>query len=88
MLLETFNEDDFIVVKLDVDTSWVELPLAYQLLEDPRYANLIDHFYFEHHVWQQEMAPGWMDSMNGTVADSLRLFQALREKGIPSHYWP
>jgi hypothetical protein len=32
-ILQNFNKDDFIVVKLDIDTADVEVPLAYQLLE-------------------------------------------------------
>eukprot|EP00978_Attheya_sp_CCMP212_P034744 scaffold147254_cov57-Attheya_sp.AAC.1 len=56
-ILKTFNEDDLIVVKLDVDTAWVELPLAQQLLEDKDgiYHKLVDQFYFEHHVHLGEL---------------------------------
>ena len=50
MLLPKYNEDDIIIVKLDVDTPSVELPLAHQLLEDERFAKVVDHFYCEHHV--------------------------------------
>ena len=32
-ILEKFDEDDFIVFKLDIDTASIEVPLAYQLLE-------------------------------------------------------
>lgn len=89
-ILERFNEDDFVVVKLDVDTSSVEVPLARQLLEDKGgvYSKLVDQFYFEHHVHLGDLAPNWLQSMNGTVEDSLDLFYGLREKGIPAHYWP
>ena len=34
MLADHYNEDDFIVVKLDIDTPSVEGPLAYQPLEE------------------------------------------------------
>ena len=30
-LAENYNKDDFIVVKLDIDTSSIEVPLVYQL---------------------------------------------------------
>lgn len=89
-ILKTFNEDDLIVVKLDIDTAWVELPLAQQLLEDKDgvYQALVDQFYFEHHVHLGELANAWGSSMSGSIKDSFELFRGLREKGIPAHFWP
>jgi hypothetical protein len=89
-ILRKFNEDDLIIVKLDIDTNSIELPLAQQLLEDKDgiYVKLIDQFYFEHHVHLQELRPYWRSSMSGTIKDSLELFHGLRKKGIPAHFWP
>jgi hypothetical protein len=87
MLLENYDEDDFIVIKLDIDTAHVEVPLANQLLEDDRFARLVDSFYFEHHVFLKELENNWGGSMADTVHNSLKLFRGLREKGIPAHYW-
>jgi len=90
-ILNHYNEDDFIVVKLDIDTSWIELPLAQQLLEggkDGIYHKLVDQFYFEEHVHLGELRKNWHSSMVGTIKSSLELFQGLRKKGIPAHYWP
>lgn len=87
-ILKQFEEDDYILVKLDIDTSHIENPLAQQLLEDESYSKLVDHFYFEHHVHLGELRNYWGRSMNGTVKDSLDLFSQLRQKGIPSHFWP
>lgn len=119
MLLEQYTEEDFVVIKLDIDTSKctfdaanvyiyilstllittrlyyfflitsdsVELPLAFQILEDDRYSKLVDQFYFEHHVFQKELAPSWRTTMKGSVKESLDLFRGIREKGIASHYW-
>jgi hypothetical protein len=87
LLLENFREDDLIVVKLDIDTASIEVPLALQLLKDDRYSKLIDQFYFEHHVLNSELAEDWRQSMKGTVKESLDLFAGLREKGIPAHSW-
>jgi len=87
MLLDNYNEDDLIVVKLDIDTPSIELPLAMQLLKDERYTGLIDHFYFEHHVNLKELVGAWGASVNGSVLDSINLFMGLREKGIAAHSW-
>jgi hypothetical protein len=85
-IIATFRPDDLIIVKLDVDTPSVEMPLAYQLLND--HAHLVDVMFFEHHVHLAELAYAWTTTMNGTIADSLRLFRSLREKGVAAHFWP
>jgi hypothetical protein len=86
MLLQNFNEDDFVVIKLDIDTPDVELALAKQILETPDVAMLIDQFYFEHHVHMKEIAHQW-ESMHGSVKDTLELFRKLRERGVAAHFW-
>ena len=93
-ILKKFSEDDFVVVKLDIDTPAVELPLFRQLLEDKDgiYSKIIDQFYFEHHHYLGDLAPNWKcgrpNKCNGTVADSLEMFSTLRKNGITAHYWP
>ena len=88
LLLENFDENDFVVVKLDIDTHSIEQPMVELILNDERFHKLIDVFYFEHHVHLLELAPYWRTSMFGTVEDSLQLFSKLREKGVAAHYWP
>jgi hypothetical protein len=88
LLMDNFNEDDFVVVKLDIDTHSIEQPMVELLLTDDRLQSLVDCFYFEHHVHLKELAPYWMETMGGSVEDSLQLFTTLREKGIAAHYWP
>jgi len=87
MIANDFNEDDFIVIKLDVDHNSIELPLAQQLLNDDRFGPLVDQFYFEHHVHLEEIAANWRQSMEGSVKDTLDLFSGLRQRGIPAHFW-
>ncbi|GKY92528.1 hypothetical protein MPSEU_000223100 [Mayamaea pseudoterrestris] len=87
MLLEHFTEEDFVVIKLDIDHSAIEVPLAYQLLNDDRYSKMVDQFYFEHHVFQVELAPAWASSMQGSIKMSMDLFGGLRKKGIAAHFW-
>jgi len=89
-ILKTFDEDDFIVLKIDIDTSSIEVPLAKQLLKDKDgvFGKLVDQFYFEHHVHLGELAPAWIGTMEGSIKDSFDLFHGLRQKGIPAHFWP
>mgnify|MGYP000615316016 CR=1 FL=1 len=87
MLLKSFNEDDFISVKLDTDSTSVEIPLAHQLLNDTALHALVDQFYFEHHVKLKEVAGNWGRTMQGSVQDSLELFIGLREAGVAAHSW-
>jgi hypothetical protein len=86
-ILQKFTPDDLIIVKLDIDTSWLELPLAQQLLNDEKLHNLVDHFYFEHHVFMKEIEHAWKSSMSGSVKESLKLFTGLRQQGVASHSW-
>jgi len=86
--LKDYSPDDFIVVKLDIDTPSVELPLVQQLLYDKQLYSRVDHFYFEHHVKASEMYVYWgRRKTKGTVYESLQLFTALREKGVAAHFW-
>jgi hypothetical protein len=78
--------EDFVVVKLDIDTPSVEGPLARQLLEDTALQALVDVFFFEHHVHINDFK--WPGGMEGTLVDSYDLFRRLREAGIAAHSWP
>ncbi|GAX23192.1 hypothetical protein FisN_39Hu012 [Fistulifera solaris] len=84
---KNFNRDDLIIVKLDIDTPHLEMALAQQLMEDRELSSLIDHFYFEHHVGLKELLPNWGSKVQGTIKESLELFNKLRQKGISAHFW-
>ena len=88
MLTSKYTPNDFIVIKLDVDNHNVEVPLFYQLMEDPTLLKIVDQFYFEHHVHQKELVSNWRGTMHGSVKDSLQMMYELRRKGVASHYWP
>jgi hypothetical protein len=86
--LDSFEEDDLIIVKLDIDTPSVELPLVLQMLSDDRYNKLVDQFCYEHHVKLYELGRYWTSNgATGSIQDSLNLFAGLRAKGIASHFW-
>jgi hypothetical protein len=89
MLKQNYEEDDMVIVKLDVDTPELERELAEQVKNDPELAKLIDHFYFEHHVFQKELQAFWGrgEGIVETVAESMELFTQLREHGVPAHFW-
>lgn len=87
-ILRRYTKDDFIVVKLDVDNSAIENRLAHQLLENTNLTEVVDQFYFEHHVSLAEMKAWWRRSMSGSIHESLQLFHDLREKGVAAHFWP
>ena len=89
MILDTYTPDDFVVVKLDIDAPHIEIPLAKSLLlhHQKQLANLVDVFYFEHHVTMRELAPAWKDTMEGSIQDSMEFFTSLRQHGIAAHYW-
>ena len=86
-LLENFNEDDFVVVKLDIDTPKIENKLVKQMKDDPAILDLVDVFYYEHHVKQKELSRYWRRWVFGSVGESLELMSALRARGVSSHYW-
>uniref|UniRef100_A0A7S2YT41 Uncharacterized protein n=1 Tax=Entomoneis paludosa TaxID=265537 RepID=A0A7S2YT41_9STRA len=86
MLEQEYNEDDLVIVKLDIDTASLEVPLAHQLLNSPKLWNLVDQFYFEHHVRQEENR-FWAKSWGGSIKDTLDLFFGLRKRGVPAHFW-
>ena len=88
MIANSFTPDDFIVVKLDIDTPAVEHALVQQLKNDPSLITLVDQFYFEHHVHQKELSTPWTGTMEGSVGDSLKLMSELRKNGVAAHYWP
>lgn len=87
-ILNNFNRDDFVVVKLDIDTPDIEKKLAHQLKNSPELLDIIDIFYFEDHVMQEELLPWWRGTVRGNVAESLDLMMSIRNMGVSSHYWP
>lgn len=86
MLLDNFDEDDLIVVKLDIDNPGIERLLVTQLEKSPDLSNLVDVFYFEHHVNQDELKMHW-GSTAESVEYSFDLFHSLRKKGVAAHFW-
>jgi hypothetical protein len=87
IILKHCTVDDFVVIKLDIDTSELEMALIHQLINDPRLHGLVDVLYFEHHVRLEEIARHWGHTCKGTLKYSLEIFRQLRDTGIAAHYW-
>jgi hypothetical protein len=87
ILLQHFYEDDFVVIKLDIDTTQLEMELIQQIIQDPRLHRRIDVLYFEHHVKIKELQRPWKSSASGSILSSMEIFQQLRQVGIAAHPW-
>ena len=89
LLKSTVSAEDFVVVKLDIDTPSVELELIDQLIADPELHGLVDVFYFEHHVYIHDFEWCWGRTFAPqTLRDSYAIFDSLRRLGIAAHSWP
>jgi hypothetical protein len=81
--------EDYVVVKLDIDTPEVENPLIEQILDDPSLQTLLDEVFFEHHVNTKAMHRYWgLSNSPITLKDTYRNFTSLRRKGVRMHSWP
>ncbi|XP_055355960.1 uncharacterized protein LOC129601231 [Paramacrobiotus metropolitanus] len=87
MLAEVVKPSDFTVVKLDIDSPSIETPLAQQLIDNPSLLQLVDEFYFEHHVNLTPLAPWWGPVTGIYLEDTQKTFLALRKAGIRAHSW-
>ncbi|CAF1151425.1 unnamed protein product [Rotaria sordida] len=87
MLKALAKPHDHVVIKLDIDTPAIEVPLMDQLLNDSSINSLIDEAFFEHHITVREMQQYW-GNPPGNLKDSYVLFTKLRQLGIRMHSWP
>jgi hypothetical protein len=88
LLQQIATAEDFVLVKLDIDTPSIESVLVEQLRTDKTLLSLVDEFYFEHHVDLPPMRNFWGSPIPGTLADSYRIFSELRHLGVHAHSWP
>ena len=89
-ILETVakaSPEDFVVVKVDIDTSAIELALVEAIAERPEVAALVDELYFEYHFYYDGMNFGWGNAVSGDVDTAMGLMHRLRALGIRSHFW-
>ena len=87
VLEDAATPEDFVVMKVDIDSSDIEISLVWEILRSPKLSSLVDEIFFEYHF---NVSPdfGWEDSgENHTVDDALHLLRELRAVGIRSHFW-
>ncbi len=83
------KKEDYVLFKLDIDMNTVEEAMVHYLLDSPELLELIDDFFWEHHVNFEPMARWWGLSQDNSrnMTDSLALFTALRRAGVRAHSW-
>ena len=86
--IQKCTPDDFVVVKLDIDNTAVEMSIV-GVVE--KYAHLIDEFFFEYHYYFDGMNFGWGDlnEIRGVhnVTSAVSLMTRLRKMGTRAHFW-
>jgi len=94
LLNSTARPEDYVAVKLDIDTPGIEISIIHALLNDAYLASLVDELFFEYHFYEAHWYPGWFFTReqlrSGTIPnvdDALELMQRLRRMGIRAHFW-
>jgi hypothetical protein len=91
LLKSHVKREDFVAVKVDIDTPNLENPLVNTLANNPEYGQLVDEIFFEHHVYMDGMNIWGGETMNRArppnIDHSLALFRKLRKLGIRAHFW-
>lgn len=86
-LVNHAKPEDFVIVKLDIDTPEVEHAMVQSIAESPNVAALIDEMFFEYHFHFDGLNFGWGTEVAGNVDTALGLMHRLRTLGIRSHFW-
>ena len=81
------TKDDYVVMKLDIDTGKLESNILQQILGDDEAWPLLDEVFFEHHTEGTPMVQYWGDTVSGDITDSYKLFLDMRTRGIRAHSW-
>lgn len=78
--------EDYVIVKLDIDTPPLETALIQQLLDDEELRLLIDELFFEMHVTVNAMEKHW-GTPPGNLRTTYDLYSKFRRYGIRMHSW-
>jgi len=90
VLLRTARPQDFVVLKLDIDTPEIENPIIEAIASRPELSALVDELFFEYHsaevnyrMYRKASRPATMHTTSQAVSTMTRL----RRLGIRSHFW-
>lgn len=89
-LLKSYTmQEDFVVIKVDMDTPKMESRIVKAIADDKFLSRLVDEIFFEYHVYMDGLQFGWRINSTTTddVDDALQLMHRLRKLGIRSHFW-
>ena len=87
MLAFACKLEDFVVVKLDIDTPAIEQTIIAVLTQRPDLAALIDELFFEYHFYFDGLNFGWKKNVQGDVDTAIGTMYRLRSLGIRAHFW-
>ena len=95
VLKQQARPEDFVVLKLDVDTPTLEMAMVRAIADREDIFPLIDELLFEYHVSLRSLANSTeaasvsavMGMSNSTVNEAVQLMQRLRQRGIRAHFW-
>eukprot|EP00891_Asterochloris_glomerata_P007234 jgi/Astpho2/7234/Aster-x1426 len=79
---------DMVVVKLDIDTEWLEQAIMGALMERHLLSVLAELYFEQHFSGTDEMNPYFGYDLKTTLKDTMHNFVSLRRRGIRIHYWP
>ena len=80
--------EDYVLLKIDIDHPATENALVDQLLASRELLALVDEIYYEHHVNVAPMHRHWKTQASRQyLADTYRVFDALRRRGVLAHSW-
>ena len=85
----TAVKEDYVILKIDIDNSDIEEELIQQLLVSNELLDLVDDFFFEHHVDTKPMYPYWGHGsrLNKTLKHAYQVLTTLRNVGVLAHAW-
>ena len=87
-LRSTARPDDFVVMKVDIDSPALEKRLVSTLASTPELVELVDELYFEYHLHVPDhRKPTSEHTTPDTIVEALQLMQRLRAAGVRSHFW-
>jgi len=81
------RKEDFIMLKLDIDTAR-EVLIVLALLESLNAMANVDEFFFEHHTATPIMHSYWGSNVACDLFDTYKIFLQLRHSGVRTHGWP